>query len=133
MLGRFTNRIPRIFTQKGWRGESIVFLLNIFEIMKYFQEYVDVPVSVKLTHQPPAKRFVHSKATVEVFNQPDIVQIGHILAVKSDKEEGLILVMCCTVSGNQFEGFVLQKYSDDSINALFKLLGMPSFSITNNS
>ena len=98
--------------------------------MKYFQEYVNVPVSVKLTHQPPAKRFVHSKATVEVFTQPNIVQIGHILAVKSDKEEGF---MCCTVSGNQFEGFVLQKYSDDSINVLFQLLGMPSFSITNNS
>ena len=86
--------------------------------MKYFQEYVNVPVSVKLTHQPPAKRFVRSKAAVEVFTQPDIVQIGHILAVKSDSEEGLILVKCCTVSGNRFEGFVLQKYSDDSINPL---------------
>ena len=101
--------------------------------MKYFQDYVDAPVSIQLKHQPPAKRFLRSKATSEVITQPDIVQVGHLLAVKSDNEEGLILVQCTRVSGNQFEGFVLQKYSDDYINALFKLLRMPSFSITNNS
>ena len=98
--------------------------------MKYLQEYVDAPVSIQLTHQPPAKRFLRTKATPEVITQPDIVQVGHLLAVKRDNEEGLILVQCTRVSGNRFEDFVLQKFSDDFCNLLFKLLGMPSLSTT---
>ena len=96
-----------------------------------FQEYVEVPILVKLAHQQPTKRFMRSSVTSEVIIQPDIVQIGHFLAVKSENEEGLLVVKCTNVLENQFDGVILQKFSDDTVNILYKLLGMPSLKIVN--
>ena len=87
-----------------------------------FQEYVEVPILVKLAHQQPTKRFMRSSVTSEVIIQPDIVQIGHFLAVKSENEEGLLVVKCTNVLENQFDGVILQKFSDDTVNILYKLL-----------
>ena len=94
-----------------------------------FQEYLDIPVSVKLTRQPQSKRNVRSSAPAVTDIQPDIVQLGNFFAMKSESEEGLLVVQCTQILENQFKGLVLKKLSDESIHVLYKLSGMPSLLI----
>ena len=83
-----------------------------------------VPVSVKLAQQPQSKRNMRSSAPVIPAIpdiQPDTVQLGNFFALKSESEDGLLVVQCTQILGNQFNGNVLKKVSDETINVLYKL------------
>ena len=53
--------------------------------------------------------------------QPDTVQLGNFFALKSESEDGLLVVQCTQILGKQFNGIVLKKVSDETIHVLYKL------------
>ena len=92
-----------------------------------FQEYVDIPIQIRLTQQPTTKKRHMRTSVPEAPNiQIDVVQVGNVFAVKSESEDGLLVVQCTKVLDNQFNGNVLKKVSDETVHILYKLLGMPS-------
>ena len=88
-------------------------------------------MAIKFTPSPASKRLTRHSAPI-VSSEPDIVQIGKFYAVKSESEEGLVLVQCNKVMGNNFDGLTLEKMSDVNENVSYKLLGMSSQSIRGN-
>ena len=92
-----------------------------------FQDYVGHPVTIRFTSQPQNKRQMRCRAPV-VSSEPDTVQCERFYAVKSENEEGFLLLQCKNVSGIFFEGVLLEKLSDQNVHVLYKLLGMSSLS-----
>ena len=80
---------------------------------------------IRFTPSPAARRLTRYSAHI-VPSEPEVVQIGKIYAVKSESEEGILLVQCKKLLEISFEGLSLEKISDENVNVVYKLLGMSS-------
>ena len=89
-------------------------------------------MSIRLNLQPQTQQVQCRSATIVPDSEPDVVQNEQFYVVKSDNEEGFIITQCKKIHQNYFEGYLLDKCSDDTSHLLYRLLGMPSKENQNN-
>lgn len=89
-------------------------------------------MSIKLNLQPQNQQVQRSSAKIVPDSEPDVVQNEQFYVVKSDSEEGFIITQCKKIHQTYFEGYLLDKCSDDTSHLLYRLLGMPSKENQNN-
>ena len=89
---------------------------------------MEPPVPIKLKSQPQAQKTLRSKLPVvpELDIEKELIKSEQFYAVKSDNEEGFIIVKCKKGFVDYFEGYFLEKCSDDGLNLSYKILGMLS-------
>ena len=62
----------------------------------------------------------------ELNVETELIKSEQFYAVKCDNEEGFIIVKCKRGFVDYFEGYLMEKCSDDGSNLSYKILGMPS-------
>ena len=56
--------------------------------------------------------------------RPDVVHQKLFHAVKSESDEGFLIVQCKNIAEYSFEGLTLNKLSDQNVHVLYLLSGM---------
>ena len=86
-----------------------------------FQEYVKPPVQIIIKPLPRAHPIPTRSMQATVTDiVPDVVQIDQLYAVQARNDDGFVIVKCLSVNPNDFNGVLLQKYSDDSSVLFYK-------------
>ena len=100
------------------RSPRLFFVLTKFVLIS--QEYVEPPVSIRLKTQVLYEPSTRATSRAALTSNLDMVQVDSVYAVTSVNEEGFVLTACKAVLQSEFEGFSLQKLSDDSDKFLYK-------------